>query len=175
MTPPADYNGSFDLTVTAEVTDYAADSSNITVTDTTTATEIIPITITPVNDAPVAVADTNGSDTVTEEGVNPGDTAFPGDPDAAGNVLDNDTDVDSGDSKTVVGVAAGDTGSAVSGNVGVAIAGMYGTLTLTDDGAWSYALDNLDGDTQALAEDEAASDVFTYTMEDCAGLPRPRR
>ena len=36
-----------------------------------------------------------------EAGVNPGNTAFAGDPSATGNVLTNDTDVDAGDTKTV--------------------------------------------------------------------------
>src|SRR5436305_977296 len=47
--------------------------------------------------APVAVADTNANDAVVESGVNPGNTAFAGDPSATGNVLTNDTDVDTGD------------------------------------------------------------------------------
>ena len=56
-------------------------------------TRQIDVTITGTNDAPVAVADTNAGDAVTEQGVNPGNTAFPGDAVAAGNVLNNDTDV----------------------------------------------------------------------------------
>ena len=60
------------------------------------------ITITGTNDAPVAVADTNAGDAVTEAGVNPGNT-LSGDPSATGNVLTNDTDVDAGDSQDGVG------------------------------------------------------------------------
>ena len=169
MTPPQDYNGVFDLTVTANVTDSATDSTGGTVTDTTSVSETVSITIAPVNDAPVANPDTNGADAVVEAGVNPGNTPFPGDPDAAGNVLTNDTDVDPNETKTVVGVAAGNTGIAASGNVGVAIAGTYGTLTLQSDGVWTYALDNLDADTNSLAQDETGQDVFTYTMQDSGG------
>ena len=53
-----------------------------TVTDASGATSstTLTITITGTNDAPVAVADTNASDAVTEAGVNPGNTPFAGDP-----------------------------------------------------------------------------------------------
>ncbi len=115
------------------------------------------ITITGANDAPVAVADGNGGDAVTESGV------VAGDPSAAGNVLTNDTDVDTGDSKTVTAV----NGSAP--NVGAPLVGLYGTLTLGADGTWTYALDNADPDTNALAQGQVVTDAFTYTMTDANG------
>ena len=77
-------------------------------------------------------------DAVTEAGVNPGNTPFAGDPSATGNVLTNDTDVDTGDTKTVSEV----NGSAA--NVGTAVAGTYGSLTLNADGSYTYTLDNAD-------------------------------
>ncbi|MER9328657.1 LamG-like jellyroll fold domain-containing protein [Mesorhizobium sp. M0488] len=83
-----------------------------------------------------------------------------------GNVLDNDTDVDHGDSMSVIGVAAGTSAEDVSGQVGSAVVGTYGALTLGSDGAWSYERDNNDPDTQQLGQGQAASDVFTYTMTD---------
>lgn len=88
---------------------------------------------------------------------------------AAGNVLANDTDVDSGDSKSVIGVAAGASPGDVSGQVGSAVAGTYGTLTLASDGTWNYALDNGDPDTDQLGQNQTAADVFTYTMTDAHG------
>ena len=94
----------------------------------------------------MAVADSNGADAVAETGVNPGNTPFAGDPSATGNVLTNDTDVDSGDTKTVTAV----NGSAA--NVGQPLAGTYGSLTLAADGSWSYTLNNADPDTNALAQ-----------------------
>src|SRR5205085_11731869 len=97
-----------------------------------TATYSIVVNITGTNDAPVAVADNNAGDPVTESGVNPGNTPFPGDPSASGNVLTNDTDVDTGDTKTV---------SAVNGsgaNVGTAITGTYGTVTIAANGSYTY-------------------------------------
>ena len=128
-----------------------------------TSSTSLTITITGTNDAPVAVADGNAGDAVVESGVNPGNTPFAGDPSATGNVLTNDTDVDSGDSKTVTAV----NGSAL--NVGQPLVGTYGTLTLAADGTWSYALNNADPDTDALAQGQTATDVFTYTVADANG------
>ena len=82
--------------------------------DSTTLT----ITITGTNDAPVAVADTNAGDAVTEAGVNPGNTPFAGDASATGNVLTNDTDVDTGDTKTVTPSTAPATSAPVTGTYG---------------------------------------------------------
>jgi VCBS repeat-containing protein len=121
-----------------------------------------------INDAPTAVADTNGADAVVESGVT-GGTAYAGDPSASGNVLANDSDPDWLDSQAVVGVVAGAAGAPVSGNLGSAVAGAYGILTLGADGAWTYTLDNADAETNALADGELAADVFTYTMADSAG------
>ena len=89
----------------------------------------ITIVITGVNDAPVAVADTNS---ISEDsGVA-----------ATGNVLPNDSDIDHGAVLNVSGVVAGMAASAPSGNLGSALAGSFGTLTLNADGSYSYALDN---------------------------------
>ena len=113
------------------------------------------VTITGTNDGPVAAVDTNGGDAVVEAGVNPGNTPFAGDASASGNVLDNDSDVDNGDSLTVT-----TTGT---------IQGVYGSLNLAADGSWTYTLNNADGDTDALAQGESASDVFSYTIADQHG------
>jgi choice-of-anchor C domain-containing protein len=102
------------------------------------------------NDPPTANPDSNGADAVTETGLAAGDSA------ASGNVLTNDTDPDSGDSKTVT-----TTGT---------FTGTYGALTLNANGSWSYALDNNDSDTNALTQGQAVSDVFNYTMRDGEGL-----
>ena len=124
---------------------------------------MVTITINGSNDTPAAVADNNAGDPVTESGVNPGNTPFAGDPSAAGNVLTNDLDVDSGDTKTVVAV------NGEAPNVGQPLIGTYGTLTLLANGSWSYALNNADPDTNALAQGQTATDVFTYTMADASG------
>ena len=108
------------------------------------------------NHAPVAVADTNGGDAVVEAGVNPGNTPFAGDASASGNVLSNDSDSD-GDSLAVT-----TTGT---------IQGVYGSLSLAANGTWTYALNNADPDTNALAQGEPAADVFTYTVMDATARP----
>ncbi len=57
MTPPPGYNGSFTLTVEAVVTDTTTLSDSSEPTDTTSVTQIREITVTPANNAPVAVDD----------------------------------------------------------------------------------------------------------------------
>src|SRR3954451_10719930 len=129
-----------------------------------TSSTSLTINITGTNDAPVAVADTNAGDAVTESGVNPGNTAFAGDPSAAGNVLTNDTDVDVlGETKAVSEV------NGAAANVDADVVGTYGTLHLKADGSYTYSLNNADPDTNALAQGEAAQDVFTYTVVDAHG------
>lgn len=117
----------------------------------------------PPNHAPVAIADSNGDDAVVEAGSGPGGVPTRGDPSATGNVLANDTDADAGDFKVVTAV------NGVAGNVGAVVAGTYGTLTLAANGAWTYAIDNADADSNALARGTAGRDVFSYTMRDAAG------
>ena len=109
------------------------------------------------NDAPVALADDNTGDSVIESGVTPGD------PSATGNVLANDTDIDVGDTKTVMRVE-GDPNA-----VGDFVRGDYGLVLIEDNGTWTYLLDNTDSDTNALAQGASATDVFRYTMEDANG------
>ena len=143
-------------------TQTLTDSYTYTLTDGdgSTTTAVLSITINGTNDAPVAVADTA---TVVESGVNPGNTAFPGTASATGNVLTNDTDVDTGDSKTVSAV------NGVAGNVGAVISGTYGTVTIATNGSYTYTLNNALATTQALAQGATANEVFAYTMRDANG------
>jgi VCBS repeat-containing protein len=141
------------------------DVFNYTVTDEHGATSSTTLTITIIgtNDAPVAVADTNAGDAVTEAGVNPGNTPVPGDNSASGNVLANDTDVDAGDTKTVSAV------NGLGANVGGPVLGTYGSVTIDSDGTYTYTLDNGDPQTQALTQGEIVTDIFTYTVIDANG------
>src|SRR5207244_3394505 len=77
-----------------------------------TSTANLTITVTGTNDAPVAVADAAAvkEDTNTLAQPNP----------VSGNVLTNDTDVDTNDTHSVTAV------NGVGGNVGVDVAGTYG-------------------------------------------------
>ena len=107
------------------------------------------ITIHGTNDAPVAVAD---AASVTE------DTNTLADPNpVSGNVLTNDTDVDSGDTHSVTAV------NGLLANVGADVAGTYGTLHLNADGSYTYTLDNTKASVQALAQGASVTDVFNYT------------
>jgi len=73
-----------------------------------------------------------------------------------GNVLSNDTDRDSGDSKTV---------SSTTGNIN----GNYGTLNLASNGAYTYTVNNANAAVEALKAGQSLTDSFTYTARDGAG------
>ena len=123
------------------------DVFSYTVTDEhgATSTANLTITITGTNDGPVAVGDSNAGDAVKEAGVQPGgNTPEPGDASASGNVLTNDSDVDTGAVLTVSAVTGG--------TVGSALAGTYGSVTINSDGSYSYTLDDADAETNALAQ-----------------------
>lgn len=115
-----------------------------------------------VNDAPVAVLDNNAGDPVKEAG-----TGVAGDSIAVGNVLTNDTDADSslglGETKSVQKV------NDQFGNVGVAVAGLYGSLTLSTNGNYIYMLDNANALTNALSTGQVVADTFSYTIVDLHG------
>ncbi|WP_431855228.1 VCBS domain-containing protein [Azospirillum sp.] len=130
-------------TVTETFTYTNTDSSGATSSNTLT------ITITGANDAPVATGDTGS---IAE------DAAVA----ATGNVLTNDTDVDTGATRSVTGIAFGGT----AGTVGTALTGGYGSLTLGSTGAWSYSIDNANAAVQALAVGETLTETFTYTIAD---------
>ncbi|MFN9986708.1 MAG: beta strand repeat-containing protein, partial [Pirellula sp.] len=140
-----------------------------TVTDTggLTSTTQLTITIQGGNDAPVSSDDTTiaveaGGVNNSSAGVSP-----------AGNVLTNDTDVDSvanGETKTVTGVAAGSQVSA-TGSVGVGVTGTCGAINIGANGAYTYTVDNSNAAVQALRlSGQTLTDVFTYTMADTSGL-----
>ncbi len=136
------------------------------VTDTAGLTSLATITVTiqGANDAPVGVNDTA---TAMEAGGVANGTAGTN---PTGNVLTNDTDVDSGDTKTVSGVVAGPSASAV-GSVGTGVTGSYGSITINADGSYSYTVDNSNSAVQALrTSGNTLQDVFTYQVVDTAGL-----
>ncbi|MBX5177028.1 DUF4082 domain-containing protein [Rhizobium lentis] len=112
------------------------------------------------NTTPTAVADTGDA---TEKG---GVANGSGGVAASGNVLTNDTDPDTGDTKTVTAVRFGTT----SGTLGSALTGAYGSLVLNASGAYSYAINENNATVQALRQStNTLSDVFSYTMRDSAG------
>ena len=162
-------NGTYTYTVdNADTAVNALASSAQTVTDSftytmadgagATSSSSLTVTIHGANDAPVAVADTasateaSGLNNATA-GVNP-----------SGNVLTNDTDVDTGDTRTVSAVGG------VPGNVGADVTGSHGTLHLNGDGTYTYAVNNADTAVNALNVGGTLTDTFTYTVKDAGGL-----
>ena len=119
-----------------------------------------PSTGTPGNTAPTAVADAGEA---TEKG---GIANATGGSNATGNVLTNDTDPDAGDTKTVTAVRFG----TITGSLGNALAGTYGSLILNAAGVYTYTINESNAAVQALRlSTNTLSDVFSYTMRDTAG------
>ena len=137
--------------------DTAIDYFNYTVTSgSQTDTAVIAITVTGINDAPVAVDDTDvvlATQTITR---------------SAGSSYDidsDDTDLDDSSSLTITAIRLGSTeGSGDAGTIGSALVGTYGTLTVNANGSYSYAADQ-DAAT-SLSEGTSVTDVFNYTVSD---------
>jgi len=131
--------------------DFFFDVFFYTMTDSQGATSSAAVTVTVngQNDPPVANDDSGSTDESTVLNV------------AADGVLTNDTDVDSGDTKTVSAV----NGSA--GDVGIQVTLASGALlTLNADGSYAY---DPNGQFNALNGEETATDEFDYTMQDSQG------
>ncbi|MEC7765276.1 MAG: Ig-like domain-containing protein [Pseudomonadota bacterium] len=149
---------------------FAADSFTYTISDGAglTDTATVSVTVVGANDAPIAADDTNIGDPVVEAGV-----GVAGDDTATGNVLANDSDVDGPGPLAVIHVDAGtgEPGSVqpVDALFTQIILGRYGRLLMDADGNWTYDLDDLDPDTEALDAGEIATESFTYTVSDGSG------
>ncbi|MGB4115460.1 MAG: VCBS domain-containing protein [Polaromonas sp.] len=111
-----------------------------------TSASSLAVTVTGSNDAPVAFADVAS---VKE------DAALL----AAGHVLANDIDPDVGDS---LHLAASSVGT---------LQGTYGSLTLTENGSYAYALNNGAANVQALGRNAVVTDTFAYTAQDDGNNP----
>ena len=136
--------------------DIVTDTFNYTVSDGQGETDIatITITITGINDAPTAVADT---DTVTANGTVTNAT------NSAGTLVSDDTDVDASSSLYVTKITHSNgnssevTYNSTRSSNAATIVGSKGTLTFGSDGSYSYAA-NLNVTT--------GPDIFTYTLTD---------
>lgn len=128
------------------------------------------VTIQGANDTPVAVDDEGIA--VEAGGVNNG---TPGS-DATGNVLDNDSDVDSvanGETKTVTGIRHApeiNSGAFTAVSGATVIAGQYGSLTINPDGSYRYVVNNGNLTVQRLSAGQQLSEVFSYRVTDAGGL-----
>lgn len=126
-------------------------------------TSTLTITVHGRNDTPVAANDTGNA--IEAGGVNNGIAGSP----ATGNVLTNDSDVDSAANGETHAVQAFDQGG-TAGTLGSAFVAQYGTLTLGTDGTYSYVVDESNPNVQRLRTDsDTLTEVFTYTMRDTAG------
>ena len=149
-----------------------------TISDTAgaTATATLTVTIHGRNDAPIGVDDTG--DATEAGGVLNGTAGSDGD----GNVLTNDTDVDStanGETRSVTGVRSGletsgdpiaSVAASTDSSNGTQIVGIYGTLTIGANGSYQYVLDDNSAAVQALMSGETATEIFTYVVTDASGL-----
>ena len=119
----------------------AFDSFTYTMVDAVGAasTATVMMTVTGVNDAPVANVDVAS---VQEDSILA----------VSGNVLSNDIDIDLG---TSLAVAAPGT-----------FAGTYGTLALAVDGSFTYSVANGSTAVQALRDGQVVTDVFSYAAGD---------
>ncbi|MBS9783523.1 MAG: VCBS domain-containing protein, partial [Pasteurella sp.] len=88
---------------------------------------------------------------------------------ATGNVITENDIVNADKDVTVTGVAKGNTGTDESTNVGTAVQGKYGTITINPNGTYTYDLDNTNADVQALNDGDTLKDTFTYTIVDKDG------
>jgi uncharacterized repeat protein (TIGR01451 family) len=138
---------------------------------------VLTVVIHGANDTPVATDD--AGDATEKGGVLNGS---PGN-DATGDVLANDTDVDSaanGETHTVTGVRGGSendvasfasvAGGSSSAAGGTVIVGVHGTLTLGADGSYRYVVNDNDPAVGALIAGQSLSDLFSYVVTDAEGL-----
>jgi VCBS repeat-containing protein len=109
----------------------------------------VSVTVTCVNDPPVANADTAD---INEEAPN-----VPALNTVSGNVLTNDTDVD-GPSLSVSAVAGG--------TVGVTRTTTYGSIVINSNGSFTYTLDDNNATVNALAPGQMLTESFGYTASD---------
>ncbi|WP_218023819.1 VCBS domain-containing protein, partial [Halomonas halmophila] len=142
--------------------DDVTDNIDITATDEDGSTDSGDLDIKIVDDAPTANADTG---TVEEDGsaldgnvlttteAGPGDVA----------------DTQGADGATVTGFAVGNQSSELGDNVGSELVGDYGTLTLDDDGTYTYVVDNDNADVNALKDGDSLTETFSYTIQDADG------
>ena len=142
-------------------------SDNTTPTPETDQAQIV-ITIEGRNDNPIGVNDT--AIAIEAGGVANGTAGS----NPIGNVLSNDTDVDSvanGEAKTVTAIRTGaEAASGTAGLVGIALTGRYGSLTLNDDGSYQYVVDNSNATVQAMrTSGNTLTDTFTYSVTDASG------
>jgi VCBS repeat-containing protein len=145
--------------------DAAAVAFSVTATDRDGDTDTANLTVTILDDAPLAVADTAS---VTEDDWNDSGVVS-----TTGHLLDNDAQ--GADGAVVVFAQSG---TDATGMPAIALpdgsfvmAGQYGVLTIAADGTYTYTLNNASTEVQHLTEGEHLTDTFTYVIADGDGDP----
>ncbi|MBF0179656.1 MAG: DUF4347 domain-containing protein [Magnetococcales bacterium] len=132
---------------------------NYTVSDgKLTDVAVLTITIQGAYDAPLAVDDAgSASEAGGYANATPGASA-------SGNLLANDTAVESG-ALTVTAIRAGGSeGAGAAGVLGVSLTGSYGTLTVSANGDFSYIVNDALAEVQALGAGASLTDRFNHTV-----------
>ena len=176
-------NGSYSYTADQSAADdldsgdTAYDYFNYTVSDgTDTDIAVLRITVTGINDAPVAQNDVgviNEDATLTVS--NSANANVSGSYDAtgehSGDVINTsssshtDSDPDDSASLVVSAIRLGSSeGSGTAGTLGSALTGTYGTLTMNANGSYTYVADQAAADN--LNAGQSATDSFNYTLSD---------
>ena len=128
-------------------------------------TRVITVTITGANDAPTFTL-VNTKTAVTEAGVDGSGNAAAGDPNANGSLTGMDPDT--GEAASLDYQVLDAQGNWQDGtSSGYERPGTYGTLSLMDDGSWTYALNNASAATNALdTTSTGITDSFSVRVED---------
>ncbi len=123
-----------------------------------------------VNDAPT-VTGANITDTATESGVDASGNVVTGSvaSDVADSLFVNASDSDNVTDDFLVSRAKETSGAFANIASDTNVSGLYGTLTLSADGSYSYAINDANGDVQALDEDESLSETFIIEISDGSG------
>ncbi|MDA9724098.1 Ig-like domain-containing protein, partial [Candidatus Pelagibacter sp.] len=141
-------------------TETGVDWFNYTVSDGNggTDTATLKITVTGINDAPVAKNDNNTIDVTSTSSLTVTDGA-------SKDISGNDTDADSSASLTITEIRTGALeGSGSTGTIGQSLIGTYGSLTLNANGSYTYTANS--GLTETLNKGQRVFDYFNYTLSD---------
>ncbi len=123
-------------------------------------TSSLKFTVTGINDAPIASNDSITAPVIITAPV-------------TGNVLSNDTDIDSGTTLTITNIAvkAAQSGASQSASAQTALSatGVFGSISIQSNGSYTYTVDKSDTDFLALRDGQKATETFTYSVSDGQG------
>ena len=138
--------------------DSVTETFTVTVTDDqgSETDQTITVTVNGANDLPTVINDTGSVTENTTLTVT-----------AANGVISTDSDVDDSAVLSVTNITDGTTTETISSGASGVITSSYGTLTINDDGSYTYVANG--ADSEALVDGTTATDTFTYTLTDAEG------